>query len=173
VDDFFLIAKIVSTAGNKGFLKIISYSDFPERFDSLKKVFIDFFGEKKAVVVEKVEKQSRKSGILLKFRDFNSPEDVRILVGKNVYVDQTGLVTLPEGFFFIHDVIGSQVFRNGERFGIVKDVLVYPANDVYVIEETGGKEILIPAVKDYVETFDPDKKVLILKPGSRIYENED
>lgn len=173
MNDFFLIAKIVSTAGNKGFLKIISYSDFPERFYSLNKVFIDFFGEKKSFVVVKAELQSRKSGILLKFRGFDSPEDARVLVGKNIYVDKTGLVKLPEGYFFIHDVIGSEVIRNGERFGLVKDVFIYPANDVYVIEETGGNEILIPAVKDYVESFDPGKKVLILKAGSRIYEDED
>jgi 16S rRNA processing protein RimM len=173
VDDFFLIAKIVSTAGNKGFLKIIPYSDFPERFFSLSKVFVDFFGEKKIFAVEKSESQSRKRGILLKFKGFDSPQEAGVLVGKYVYVDKQDLVKLPEGFYFIHDVIGSEVIRNGEKFGFVKDVLVYPANDVYVIKRTGGTEILIPAVKDYVDSFDPVKKIMILKPGSRIYEDED
>jgi len=172
VDDFFLIAKIVSAYGKDGFLKILSYSDFPERFFKLKKVFIDFFGEKKIFLVEKVKRQSRKSGILLKFKGFHNENEARILVGKEIYVDKNNLVKLPDGYFFIHDLIGSEVYRNDRKFGVLVDVLIYPANDVYVIEEAGGTEILIPAVKDYIEKFDPAGKVLILKPGSGIYEDE-
>jgi len=172
VDDFFLIAKILSVSGKEGFLKILSYSDFPERFVRLKNVFIDFFGEKKNFLVEKVKSQSRKSGILLKFKGFDTDKDAQVLVGKDIFVGKNNLVELPEGYFFIHDIIGSEVYRNDEKFGVVKDVLIYPANDVYVIEETGGGEILIPAVKDYIKSFDPEKKILILKPGSGIYEDE-
>jgi 16S rRNA processing protein RimM len=172
VDDFFLIAKIVSVVGKDGFLKILSYSDFPERFFSLDKVFIDFFGEKKLFLVEKVTSRSPKSGIFLKFKGFDTEKDARVLVGKNVFVDRNNLVKLPEGYFFIHDLIGSRVFRNEKKFGVLRDVLVYPSNDVYVIEDTGGNEVLIPAVKDYIESFDPVKKILILKPGSGIYEDE-
>jgi len=172
VDDFFLIAKVVSVIGKEGFLKILSYSDFPERFYSVNKVFIDFFGEKKLFLVEKVTSRSRKSGILLKFKGFNTEKDAQVLVGKEIFVDKNNLVKLPEGYYFIHDLIGSEVFRNEKKFGVLKDVLVYPANDVYVIEDIGGNEVLIPAVKDYIEGYDPEKKILILKPGSQIYEDE-
>jgi 16S rRNA processing protein RimM len=170
VDDFFLIAKIVSVAGKDGFLKVTSFSDFPERFLNLQKVYIDFFGEKKLFLVEKVKNKSR--GILLKFKGFNTEKDAQPLVGKEIYVDKINLVKLPEGYFFVHDIIGCEVFRNQKKFGILKDVLVFPANDVYIIEEAGGSEILIPAVKDYIQSFDPEKKIMILKPGSGIYEDE-
>lgn len=173
MDDFFLIAKVVSVSGKEGFLKILSYSDFPERFVKLKKVFIDFFGEKKIFLVDKVKSHSRRRGILLKFKGFDTEKDAQALIGKDIFVDKTNLVKLPEGYFFIHDLIGCEVYRNDEKFGVIKDVLIYPANDVYLIQETGGSEILIPAVKDYVESFDPEKKILILKPGSGIYEDED
>ncbi|MGE5845571.1 MAG: ribosome maturation factor RimM, partial [Ignavibacteria bacterium] len=112
-------------------------------------------------------------GILLKFKGFDTEKDAQALIGKDIFVDKTNLVKLPEGYFFIHDIIGSEVYRNDEKFGVIKDVLIYPANDVYIIEQTGGSEILIPAVKDYIESFDPGKKILILKPGSGIYEDED
>ena len=171
MDDFYLIAKIVAVSGKDGFLKILSYSDFPERFFKLKKVFIDFFGEKKIFLIEKVKRQSRKSGILLKFKDFDNDDEIRVLLGKEIYVDKSNLVKLPEGYFFIHDLIGCDVYRNKEKFGVLKDVLIYPANDVYLIEDTAGSEILIPAVKDYIRSFDPEKKILMLKPG-RIYEDE-
>ena len=53
------------------------------------------------------------------------------------------------------------------------NVLNYPANDVFVIEDKEGNEILIPAVADYIESFNPENKILILKPGGELYEDED
>ncbi len=49
--------------------------------------------------------------------------------------------------------MGSKVFRDGRLIGIIKDVLLLPANDVYVIE-TGEKPILLPALKKVVKEID-------------------
>jgi 16S rRNA processing protein RimM len=184
VKDFFLIAKIVSIyekpslgqgksapgSAVEGFVKIFSYSDFPERFFDLKKVYLEFYDEKKEFCIEKVEKI--KDYFLLKFKNFDTNNDASMLVGKEIFVDNDNLVNLPENYFFVHDLIGSSVFRNNEYFGKIKDVLSYPANDVYVIEYDGN-EILIPAVPDYLESFDPEKKILVLKPGGELYDNDE
>jgi 16S rRNA processing protein RimM len=184
VSEYFLVAKIVSVyekpglpkdkfvpgSGREGFVKIFSYSDFPERFFNLKRVYIDFYGEKKEFYIERVEKV--KSFILLKFKNFDTGNDASALVDKEIFVDKDNLVKLPENYFFVHDLIGSSVYRNNLFFGKIKDVLSYPANDVYVIENN-GEEILIPAVPDYVETFDPEKKILVLKPGDELYDNDE
>ncbi len=170
MEEYFLIAKIVAGSGNGGYVKVTSFSDFPERFFELSKVYIDFYGEKKIFYVEDVKK--RKDFFYIKFRNFESDSDTEVLVGKEIYVDSEHVVKLPENHYFIHDIVGSVVIRNGKEFGIVKDVLVFPANDVYVIDNF-GKEILIPAVKDYVDNFDPGKKILILKPGENLYEDDE
>ena len=52
--EYFLVAKIVSAEGDKGFLKITSFSDDPDRFKNLKKVYIDFWGEKKVFSLQSV-----------------------------------------------------------------------------------------------------------------------
>lgn len=167
--EYFLIAKIVSASGKNGFVKINSYSDFPERFFNLKKVFVDFFNVKKEITVEDVKQE--KENIYLKFLNFNSPEQVNVFIGKNVYVDSGGLIKLPEDQHYIHDVIGSSVVKENKPFGVVKEVLSYPANDVYVIIKDDGSEFLLPAVLDFIESFDPQKKILTLYPGD-IYEDE-
>ncbi|HKI78919.1 MAG TPA: ribosome maturation factor RimM [Ignavibacteriaceae bacterium] len=171
MSDFFLIAKIASVYGKNGFVKIITFSSFPDRFQKLGKVFIDFFDDKKEFFVEKVIKQ--KDFFILKFKNFDNDGDVTVLVGKKIFVDENNLVKLPEGYYFIHDMIGCRVFRNETEFGTLKDVLNFPSNDVYVIESAEGNEILIPAVADYVEGFDQDKKILLLKPGEDIYEDDE
>lgn len=171
MSDFYLIATVTSVSGKKGSVKIISHSDFPERFFNLSKVYIDFFGEKKLFFVESVKKN--KDFFTLKFKNFNSDKDSGILVGKEIFVDEENLIRLPEDHYFIHDLVGSKVIRDDKELGIIKDVLQYPANDVYVIEDNEGKEILIPAIHRIIESFDNVKKILKLKPGEDLYEDDE
>ncbi|MHB8905921.1 MAG: hypothetical protein ACYC6D_07335, partial [Melioribacteraceae bacterium] len=57
--------------------------------------------------------------------------------------------------------------------GYIEDVLAYPANDVYVINKIDNKKILIPAIKDYILSFDPAKKRLELVPDcDLLYDDE-
>ncbi len=170
MSDFILIAKIIAVSGDKGFLKIKSFSDFPERFLNLKNVYLDFFGEKKKLSVESV--QINNNVYSLKFKNFNSSEDAAVLVGKEIFIEVSELAELPEDHYYVHDIIDSIVFRNGIEFGKVKDFLILPANNVYVIETGDGKEILVPAVSEFIEDFDSAKKILTLKPGTELYEED-
>ena len=171
MNEFYLIATITSAFGKKGVVKITSHSDFPERFMNLSEVYIDFFNNKKLFFVENVEQHN--SIFTVKFRNFDTDKDVAILLGKDIFVDKEHLVKLPENHFFIHDLIGSQVVRNGNEIGIIKDVLKYPANDIYVVTDRSGKEILIPAVLDFIDSFDPVEKILKLKPGEELYDDDE
>ncbi|MGE5400858.1 MAG: ribosome maturation factor RimM [Ignavibacteriales bacterium] len=171
MSEYYLIAEIKAVYENDGFVYIIPYSDSPERYFQLKDVYIDIFGDKKKFSVEKVIRV--KNLIAVKFRNFNSDKEVELLLGKRIFVDSEGLIKLPENTFFIHDLIESQVFRDGKLIGTLVDVLTLPANDVYVIRDTSDKELLIPAVSDYIESFDSNNKVLILKPGSELYLEEE
>lgn len=168
--EYFLIAKIVSVYGKKGYVKIFSYSDFPERFSRLNKVYIDFFGNKKLFIVENVTE--KKGSFLFKFSNFSSAEEAGFLVGREVFVEEKDVVELPDSTYFVHDLIGSKVVEDGKVIGIIKDVVNYPANDVYVLETADGRELLVPAVKEMIINFDPAGKLMVLKPGSSKY-NED
>jgi 16S rRNA processing protein RimM len=88
-------------------------------------------------------------------------------------VDEANLVKLPDNHFFIHDLIGSRVIKDDKEFGIIKDVLQYPANDVYVIEDSLGKEILLPAIHRFIKSFDNVEKILRLKAGEDLYEDDE
>jgi 16S rRNA processing protein RimM len=134
-------------------------------------VFVDFFNEKKKFFIEDVKK--KKDYFLIKFRNFNSERDVELLIGKEIFIDKDNLVKLPEDQFFIHDLIGSEVYKNDKLLGIIKDVLNLPANDVYVVNDAEGNELLVPAVKEIILEFNPDTKMLILKPGDDLYETDE
>jgi 16S rRNA processing protein RimM len=171
LDDLFLIAEVRAVSGSNGFVLINSFSDFNERFFKLKSVIIEVFGSKKEFFVEKVTRKGENFAI--KFEGIDSSDDAEMFLDKKIFIKKTDAVELSENTFFIHDVIGSQVFMNSKLIGNVEDVLVLPANDVFVIKDTEQKRILVPAVKDFVKSFDPVLKVLILMPDCDLLYNDE
>lgn len=169
--DYFLIAKIVSVEGKNGFLRILPYSDFSDRFFKLKNIYVDFFGDKKELWVDEVKKN--KTVWTLRIKNFFTEDDCALLIGKEIFVDSKDVIELPENTFFIHDLIGTSVFRNGVLIGKIDDVLQLPANDVYSVINQNGNEILIPALVDLIESYDAAEKIMILKPGDDLYDNDE
>ncbi|MEG8948109.1 ribosome maturation factor RimM [Rosettibacter firmus] len=169
--DLILIAVVRSVFNNEGFVLVDSYSDFNDRFFNLKTVYIEFFGNSKEFIVEKADIID--NNVVLKIKGFDNYEDAALLINKNIYVDIENAVKLDNDTYFIHDLIDSEVYRNGKLLGYLKDVIVLKSNDVYVIKDLEGREILIPAVKDYIKSFDPKEKRLELVEDCDLLYDED
>ena len=171
MDDLFLIAEVKAIYGSNGFVLIDSFSDFYERFFQLNSVYVEVFGSVKKFFVEDVKELN--GSFVIKFKGFDSSEDVQFFVGQKVYVEKKDVVKLSENVFFIHDVIGSKVFKESKLIGVVEDVLVLPANDVFVVIDQNKKRILVPAVENFIESFDADEKSLKLVSGcDLLYDDE-
>ena len=169
--DYFLIARIEQTFGKDGYVRIQSYSDFPERFFRLKKVYLDFWGDKKSLYIEDVK--DVKGKIIIKFKKFDSLRDAQVLTDREVFVDEKDAVRSPENHFFVHDLIDSEVFVKKERIGVVSDVIKAKGNDVLVILNDEKKEILVPLVLNFIEKFDAAKKKLILNISKDFLEEDE
>jgi len=137
VDDLFLIAEVKAIRGSNGYVLIKSLTDFRERFSQLREVVVEFFGTKKEFQVEDVEFLEGK--IALKLNGFNSADDAAVLLNKKIFIQKKHAVKLDKDTFFIHDVIGSAVYKDIVLIGNVEDVLVLPANDVYVVKDKNNK----------------------------------
>ncbi len=171
MSDFFLVAEIKEVSKKKeGFLSVLPFTDFPERFYSGLKVFIDVFNDKNPFIVEKSIYEKGK--LLLKFKNFNTAEDVSFLVGKKIFITEDELTNLPENSFYIHDLVGCKVYKDGKFFGNLIDVLSLPANDVYVVQNEKGEEILVPAVTSFVKNVDVKNKKIDLTDNFE-YENDE
>ncbi len=170
MDGYILIARIVAVYGRDGLLRLSSFSDFPDRFKKLKTVSVEFYASFKQLKVEKVKYDGQ--DILIKFENFDSDRDVEVLVGKDVYIPESETVKLPAGTYFIHDLIGSRVIFKGAELGTIEDVMVLPANDVYVVKKE-GKEVLVPAVNEFIESFSAEEKLMVLSESFPGYDDED
>ena len=91
-------------------------------------------------------------------------DKVKFLIGKEIFVDKKNFVSLKSNEFLIDEISGAKVFRGDEFFGKLIDVENYPGNDVFVIEDKNGNEILVPSVKEFIKLIDKEKKEIHLNP---------
>jgi len=143
------VGVISSTHGVRGEVKVFPTTDDVKRFKKLKKVILDTGKEQLPLEIEGVK--FFKQFVILKFRGIDNINDIEKYKGKSLLVDREHAVKLKKDEYFIADMIGMDVFtEEGELFGALKDVMETGANDVYIIEMTDGKEVLVPAITQWL-----------------------
>lgn len=164
--DYLEIGEIVNSHGIKGELKVLPLTDDPERYNCLTWVYVDRNGLLERYDIESV--RIAKSTVLLKLKGIDNPDAAVKLKGLYLKVDRENAVKLPEGTYFICDLVGCEVTDiNIGRLGILTDVLKTGSNDVYVVKNTSdsAREILIPALKEVVKEISIiDKKIRVSLP---------
>ena len=146
------VGVITSTHGVRGEVKVFPTTDDAKRFKTLKKVILDG-REPLELSIEQVK--FFKNMVILKFKGYDNINDVETWRQRDLLITRDQAVELKEDEYFITDLIGLTVVNEEEAvLGRVKDVLETGANDVYVVELTGGKELLLPAMKDCILNVD-------------------
>lgn len=144
-----VIGKIGAPHGVRGEVRIVPLTDFPDRFNNLRTVFLD---ENQQLIVESVK--YNKQFILLKFRDFSDRNAVEKLTGKLIKVDRSAVPPLAEGEYYSFDIVGLAVYDTDKNYlGKISEILKTGSNDVYVVE-SDSKQILLPALKKVVTAID-------------------
>lgn len=168
---FSLLGKIISVHGMSGDVKVKIFADTLEEVDSMNFCFVDFFGNKKKLNV----RSAKFSGkfLVLSFEGFNSKEASTILLEKDVYLEKNENEPDQEFSFLIVDLENSKVFAKDVLLGRIVDVLSLPGNDVYVLEDEDGNELLVPALKEIIDRFDKKDKKLYLKVEKSYFEDDE
>ncbi len=171
-DERVCIGRISKAHGTRGEVRISSYSDFPERFKSLKTVSVDGLRDVKELEVEAVRFHNRQ--VLIKFRGVDAIESADLLKGGLLMVDETDVFPLPEGYYYHFQLMGLIVTdeEHGE-LGPISEIIETGANDVYVVHSLRYGEILIPVIPQVVLNIDLKAKNVQVKllPGLIDQEN--
>jgi 16S rRNA processing protein RimM len=158
------IGQVVGAFGVHGELKVQIETDFPERFKTLKRVFIG------ADEWEVEQGRPHKDMVLIKLKGVDTPEHAQTFARHSVEVALSDAVPLPAGKFFLYQIIGLHVETiEGETLGDVTQVLRTGANDVYIVTAANGKEILLPAIPQVIKQIDVEhgKMIVELMEGLR------
>lgn len=160
--DYFRIGLFLRPHGVRGEVKLLPLTDDVRRFSKLKQAFIESKnGEYRQIRVVSA-KIAGENAVIVKLEGIDSMDEAERLRDMYICVDREHAVRLPEGTYFIKDLIGCKVFLDsGEQLGTMVDVYETNANDVYVIQ--GREKISVPALKKLLDTVDIDNKSIILK----------
>ena len=161
------IGKIVGTHGLKGHLKVEPWCDGIETYEYLSSVYIDGNEYK----IESVK--PHKNIFLLKLHgidDINDAEKFRSVV---ITADRDQLPPLPEGTFYISDIIGLNVYDNDKYIGVIYDWIETGRNNVYVIKREKGKDVLIPAIDEVIKKIDIENKTMSVKLMEGMVQDDD
>jgi 16S rRNA processing protein RimM len=133
------------------------HTDFPDRIKSGKKVLV---GEKhQPLTLDTVRPHA--NGLLVSLRGVNTPEEAGKYRNQWVYVKASEVPPLPEGQHYKYELVGLDVVEdNGTPLGKLVEILETGANDVYIVRDDSGKEILLPAIPAVILNLDMDQRVM-------------
>ena len=152
---FLEAGRIVNTHGVRGEVKIQPWADSPEFLKDFGTLYID------GAPVKVRSARVHKGCVIASLEDIDDVNGAMRLKGKLVSIDRRD-AKLPEGGYFIQDIIGARVVdENGAEVGTLTEVLNLPGSDVYVVR--GEREILIPAVPQFILSRDIDAGVITVR----------
>lgn len=159
MENLLQVGAITQTHGIKGEVKVFPTTDDVNRFKKLKNVLLDTGNENIELEIEGVK--FFKQYVILKFKGIDNINDVEKYKGKSLFVTRENAVKLKKNEYFIADMIGMKVITDEEKdFGVLKEVMITGANDVYVVETLDGKEVLLPAIKQCILEVDIENQLM-------------
>lgn len=159
--EYFEIGQIVNTFGIKGMVKVKPFTENIEQFEELQKIYIKNKDGKKEYKIQEVK--YHKQMILIKFEGIENPEDADLLRGSYLLINRKDAKPLEEGTYYIVDLLGLEVYTDeGVLLGKVDDIFNTGSNDIYVVKDELGKQVLLPGIDDVIKQVDLENKKIIV-----------
>lgn len=156
------IGKIVKTIGLKGEVKVLGYTDNLDRFKQLKNFYVD----EKQYECEKVS--IRKDFVVMKIKNFETPESAQQLREKLMYVDRQNAVKLKKGQYFICDLVDLKLVNDKkDEIGKITDVENYGASDI-IDCKINGKDYSVAFIEGVFDEINIEDGYAVV--GARFYE---
>lgn len=161
MDKYFEIGQIVNTNGLKGIVKVKPFTDNIKEFEAFESIYV----QKKAELIEfKIESvRYSKNMVLLKLKGIDDIDAAETLRNLYIKVRREQLPKLQENSYYIVDLLECEVVTvDGEILGKMDDVFNTGSNDVYVVKNEEGKQILLPAIREVIKNVDiPNRKITV------------
>ncbi len=157
---YLMIGKLRRPHGVKGELWLELTTEHPERIRTGVSILI---GEDKTEV--KVENIRAADKLwLISFAGYQDCQEVEGFRNQWVFIEAKQAAPLPAGRYYHHEIIGMKVFtETHDLIGVVDEILVTGANDVYVVKNDKGTETLVPAIKSVILEIDKEMGRMIVR----------
>jgi 16S rRNA processing protein RimM len=159
-DERIVVGRVLKPRGIRGEAFLYPLTDFVERFQALRDVTCELSGGRVLELRVSYVKSYGKR-LAIKFKGVDTPEDAVAYRQGLLTVARTDVHALPDGTYYVFDIEGMPVVTDeGDALGVVKEVLTYPANDIFVVDR-GGKDLMVPAVREWMEVDWENRRVVV------------
>ncbi len=154
--EYVVVGRVADTFGVKGELKVTPFAP-EEVLLNLRRVFLKRAGGGYVpFTVESVRKRGRL--YILKFRGFDSLEEVEQFRGAHLFLPESELPPREGEEFYAYELVGMEVVTDrGRTLGKVRRVDDFGVYDMLVLED---ERIMIPFVGDIVLSVDREGKTV-------------
>ncbi len=161
---FLVVGKVRRPHGVHGEVVAEVYSDYSDHF---KPEHVLYVGGKHSKVIL-TSQRFHNEGMLLGFEGINTPEEAGKFRNQILSITVSQAPVLPEGEYHHFELLGLEVIDpDGKPLGNLTEILVTGANDVYVVTDENGGELLLPAIPEVIQKIDLEARKMIVKliPG--------
>ena len=145
-----VLGQIVAPHGVRGDLRIMPLTSNTQLFSDMDYLLLP--DDRRLHIVKA---RPHKNIMLVTVKEVASIEEAEALRGQKVSVYREDMPELPEGRYYVGDLIGLPVLdEQGNRIGTFKDVLPTGSKDVYVIQPPEGKDILVANIPENIREID-------------------
>jgi len=159
--EFVTLARVLKTQGRIGEVAVEVHSDVPDRFSVGMKLWaLDKAGQTRhEVQIEDL--WPHKGLVVVKFVGIDSISDAEALIGSELQVPLAERAQLEEGWSYVSDLVGCEVFDQGQQVGRIEDVQ-FGAGEapLLVVAGANGKKYDVPFAEAYVDGVDLGGKQL-------------
>jgi 16S rRNA processing protein RimM len=154
--------KVTKAHGLRGEVTVLVLTEVPARFDDGSVLRLED-GRELTVAGTRPDR----GRLLVTFEEVSDRTAAEALGGRYLFVPEDAAPELPEGSFWPHQLVGSEVVtESGRSLGEIREVVLGVANDIWV---TGppADEVLVPALRDVVVSVDVAGKRVVVRdvPG--------
>lgn len=154
-----VIGKIVAPHGVRGDIRILPQTETPELFLDLGYLLLEGGGQ-----LTLTRARFQKNMVLVSSKELTNMDEAEKLRNRHVLVNKEDLPPLPAGRYYVSDLVGFVcVDESGAKVGTFRDTMQTGSNDVFVIDGVTGKEILIPAISDFVLQVDTEQQRIVVR----------
>lgn len=101
--------------------------------------------------------------VLIKFKGVDTIEQAELLRNSYIVISRKDTKELEEDRYYIVDLLGLEIFTDeGTLLGHVEDIYNTGSNDIYVVKNDLGKQILLPAISDVIKQIDIKNNKIIV-----------
>lgn len=160
--DLIRIGQITGAHGVRGEVRVYPLTDFPERFTNLRRALLG--PEARPVGVR--FRGTVRNLVILALEGVTDRNQAEALRRQYLMIPRSEVYPLPEGHYYIFDLIGLDVVDpEGRPLGKLVDVdRNSPVHDLYVVETAPGKRYMVPAVREFVRSIDLAAGRIVVQP---------